>query len=100
MRTIDTHTHVLTEETIALLNKETPKAAIKLTPIDNNFVTLEVAGVPYKPFPRGGFDIRAAARRHGCQRRRRACAFRHAANLSLWPRHAGRHEFRTTRLPS
>ncbi len=57
MRTIDTHTHVLTEETIALLNKETPKAAIKLTPIDNNFVTLEVAGVPYKPFPRGGFDI-------------------------------------------
>ncbi|MBV9261419.1 MAG: amidohydrolase family protein [Pseudolabrys sp.] len=56
-RTIDTHTHVLTEETIALLNKETPKAAIKLTPIDKNFATLEVAGVPYKPFPRGGFDV-------------------------------------------
>jgi aminocarboxymuconate-semialdehyde decarboxylase len=57
LRTIDTHTHVLTEETMALLNKETPKAAIKLTPIDQDFATLEVAGVPYKPFPRGGFDI-------------------------------------------
>jgi aminocarboxymuconate-semialdehyde decarboxylase len=56
-RTIDTHTHVLTEETIVLLNKELPKAAIKLTPIDRDFATLEVAGVPYKPFPRGGFDL-------------------------------------------
>jgi aminocarboxymuconate-semialdehyde decarboxylase len=56
-RTIDTHTHVLTEETMALLNKELPKAAIKLTPIDADFATLEVAGVAYKPFPRGGFDI-------------------------------------------
>jgi aminocarboxymuconate-semialdehyde decarboxylase len=56
-RTIDTHTHVLTEETIALLNRELPKAAIKLIPIDQNFATLEVAGVPYRPFPRGGFDI-------------------------------------------
>src|SRR5688572_27376760 len=56
-RTVDTHTHVLTEETMALLNKELPKAAIKLTPIDQDFATLEVAGVPYKPFPRGGFDI-------------------------------------------
>ena len=56
-RTIDTHTHVLTEETIALLNKELPQAAIKLTPTDQDFATLEVAGVPYRPFPRGGFDI-------------------------------------------
>src|SRR4051812_26611167 len=56
-RTIDTHTHVLTEETMALLNKELPKAAIKLTPIDQDFATLEVAGVPYTPFPRGGFDV-------------------------------------------
>src|SRR3954453_17858602 len=57
LRTIDTHTHVLTEETIALLNKELPKAAIKLTPIDRDFSTLGVAGVPYRPFPRGGFDV-------------------------------------------
>lgn len=57
MRTIDTHSHILTEETMALLNEETPKAAIKLTPIDRDFATLEVAGVSYKPFPRGGFDV-------------------------------------------
>jgi len=57
LRTIDTHTHVLTEETIALLNKETPKAAVRLTPIDKDNATLEVAGVAYQPFPRGGFDV-------------------------------------------
>jgi aminocarboxymuconate-semialdehyde decarboxylase len=57
LRTIDTHTHILTEETMALLNRETPKAAIRITPIDEDFVTLEVAGVVYKPFPRGGFDV-------------------------------------------
>jgi len=56
-RTIDVHTHVLTEETIALLNKELPEAAIKLTPIDQDFAVLEVAGVAYRPFPRGGFDV-------------------------------------------
>lgn len=55
--TIDTHTHVLTEEAIALLNKEVPKAEIKLTQIDQNFATLEVGSTAYKPFPRGGFDI-------------------------------------------
>ena len=57
VRTIDTHTHILTEDTIANLNRELPKAAIKLTPIDQDFFTLEVAGTPYKPFPRGGFDV-------------------------------------------
>jgi aminocarboxymuconate-semialdehyde decarboxylase len=57
MRTIDTHTHILTEETMALLNKETPKAAIKLAPIDKDFASLEVASVGYKPFPTGGFDV-------------------------------------------
>ena len=56
-RTIDTHTHILTEETIALLNTELPKAAIKLIAIDADFFTLEVAGVAYRPFPRGGFDV-------------------------------------------
>lgn len=57
LRTIDTHTHILTEETIAFLNRETQKASIKLTPIDKDFATLEVAGVAYRPFPRGGFDV-------------------------------------------
>ena len=57
MRTIDIHTHVLTEETIALLQKEAPKIAPRLTPIDADFSVLDVAGVLYRPFPRGGFDL-------------------------------------------
>ena len=44
-RTVDTHTHVLTEETMALLNKELPKAAVKVTPIDKDFeVDLKIEG--------------------------------------------------------
>jgi len=57
MRTIDIHTHVLTEETMGLLQKEAPKIAPRLTPIDADFAVLDVAGTPYRPFPRGGFDI-------------------------------------------
>ncbi len=57
MRTIDVHTHVLTDETVGLINKEAPKAAISITAIDKEFSTLTVAGTPYKPFPRGGHDI-------------------------------------------
>jgi aminocarboxymuconate-semialdehyde decarboxylase len=57
MRTIDIHTHVLTEETMGLLQKEAPKIAPRLTPIDADVAVLDVAGVPYRPFPRGGFDI-------------------------------------------
>jgi aminocarboxymuconate-semialdehyde decarboxylase len=57
MRTIDTHTHVLTEETAALLRKEAPKVPVTITPIDTASATLDVGGVAYRPFPRGGFDI-------------------------------------------
>src|SRR5688572_3026319 len=56
-RTVDIHTHVLTDETIALLGKEAPKIAPKLTPIDSDFAILEVAGTAYRPFPRGGWDV-------------------------------------------
>jgi len=56
-RTIDIHTHILTEETIGLLAKEAPWVAPKLTPIDADFAVLEVAGTPYKPFPRGGWEL-------------------------------------------
>jgi aminocarboxymuconate-semialdehyde decarboxylase len=56
-RTLDVHTHVLTEETIALIGKEAPKLAPRLIPIDENSAVLEVAGTPHRPFPRGGFDI-------------------------------------------
>jgi aminocarboxymuconate-semialdehyde decarboxylase len=57
MRAIDCHTHVLTEETMGLLAKEAPKIAPRLVPIDADNFVIEVAGVPYRPFPRGGFDI-------------------------------------------
>jgi aminocarboxymuconate-semialdehyde decarboxylase len=56
-RTIDVHTHVLTEETAALLRKEAPKVPVTITPIDETAAVLDVGGVAYKPYPRGGFDI-------------------------------------------
>jgi aminocarboxymuconate-semialdehyde decarboxylase len=58
-RTIDTHTHVLADATIKLLQKEIPRLNLKLTAIDNKDSILEVAGVPYRPFPHGGHDIAA-----------------------------------------
>jgi aminocarboxymuconate-semialdehyde decarboxylase len=56
-RTIDTHTHVLADETIKLLQKEIPSVGLKLTPIDADAAICEVAGTPYRPFPRGAWDI-------------------------------------------
>ncbi|MGB8531041.1 MAG: hypothetical protein WCD64_07340, partial [Pseudolabrys sp.] len=56
-RTIDTHTHVLTQETAALLRKEAPKVPVTITPIDETSATLDVGGIAYRPYPRGGFDI-------------------------------------------
>jgi aminocarboxymuconate-semialdehyde decarboxylase len=56
-RSIDVHTHVLTEETAALLSKEAPKVPVTITPIDADNTVLDVAGVAYKPYPRGGFDL-------------------------------------------
>ena len=57
MRTIDTHTHILTPETAALISKAAPKAAVTITPTDKDFAALDVGGVVYRPFPTGGFDI-------------------------------------------
>ncbi len=56
-RTLDIHTHVLTEEMIELIRREAPKVAPKMTAIDADSFMLEIAGTPYRPFPRGGFDI-------------------------------------------
>lgn len=56
-RTIDTHTHVLTEETIALLNKELPKVPVTMEAIDADNFILTVGGTAYRPYPRGGFDL-------------------------------------------
>jgi aminocarboxymuconate-semialdehyde decarboxylase len=56
-RTIDIHTHVLADATIKLLQQEIPRLGLKLTPVDADNAALEVASVPYRPFPRGGHDI-------------------------------------------
>src|SRR5262249_59654353 len=47
-QTIDVHAHILTEETIRLLQREAPKVAPKLTDIDDQFGTLDVAGSVYR----------------------------------------------------
>lgn len=57
VRTIDTHTHILTEETAALLRKEAPKVPVTITAVDAESAALDVGGVVYRPFPRGGFDL-------------------------------------------
>ena len=57
MKIIDIHAHVLADDTIRLLQREVPQVPIKLTPIDQEFSVLEVAGAAYRPFPRGGFDL-------------------------------------------
>ncbi len=56
-RTIDVHTHILTQETAALLRKAAPKVPVIITPIDAAAATVDVGGNAYRPFPTGGFDI-------------------------------------------
>ncbi|HYA04965.1 MAG TPA: amidohydrolase family protein, partial [Xanthobacteraceae bacterium] len=56
-RTVDIHTHILADATIKLLQREIPKLNLKLAAYDGENSVLEVAGVPYRPFPRGGHDI-------------------------------------------
>ncbi len=56
-RTIDIHTHILTEAMIAALQREVPKIAPHMKSIDADSALLEVAGTPYRPFPRGGWDL-------------------------------------------
>ncbi len=56
-RSTDVHAHILSEETMRLIAREAPKIGPRLTPIDADFAVLEVNGVPYKPFPRGGWDL-------------------------------------------
>jgi aminocarboxymuconate-semialdehyde decarboxylase len=58
-RTIDTHAHILADATIKILQKEIPRLGLKLTPYDDENSVVEVAGVPYRPFPRGGHDLEA-----------------------------------------
>jgi aminocarboxymuconate-semialdehyde decarboxylase len=54
---IDAHAHILAEDTIALLQKEAPSIGLKLAPLGDGMYDLTVAGTPYRPFPKGGFDL-------------------------------------------
>src|SRR5262245_28968942 len=56
-RIIDAHAHILSEETMALMRKAAPGIGPKLERIDDDFAALTVAGSPYRPFPRGGWDM-------------------------------------------
>jgi aminocarboxymuconate-semialdehyde decarboxylase len=56
-KTIDIHTHVLADATIKLMQKEIPSLGLKMAPYDADNSICEVAGVAYRPFPRGGHDI-------------------------------------------
>jgi aminocarboxymuconate-semialdehyde decarboxylase len=42
---------------MSLMRKEAPKVGPRLERIDDDFAVLEVAGSPYRPFPRGGWDM-------------------------------------------
>ena len=55
VRTIDTHTHICTLETAAMLTKAGVKVTI--TPDDAENAAFDVNGVVYRPFPTSGFDI-------------------------------------------
>ena len=55
VRTIDTHTHICTLETAAMISKAGAKVTIM--PDDAENAAFDVAGVLYRPFPTGGFDI-------------------------------------------
>ncbi len=56
-RTIDVHAHIIEQETVRLLQKETPAAGFLLERIDDEFARFEFGGTGMTPFPRGGFDL-------------------------------------------
>lgn len=57
VRTIDTHTHILTQETAALLTGAAPKVPVTITPLDDEVADLVAGPTAYRRFPNGGFDI-------------------------------------------
>jgi aminocarboxymuconate-semialdehyde decarboxylase len=56
-RTIDAHAHILTEETMATLQREVPSYRLQLRDLDGDFATLEAGAISYPNFPRGGWDL-------------------------------------------
>src|SRR5262245_54927239 len=56
-QTIDVHAHILTEETIRLLQREAPKVQRLLSEVGGRSASAVVAGHVYRQFPRGGWDL-------------------------------------------
>ena len=56
-RIVDVHAHILSQETMELMRKEAPAIGPRLERIDDDFAVLDVAGTPYRPFPRGAWDL-------------------------------------------
>lgn len=56
-RTIDTHTHIITEDTIRLLQAAAPSLGISLKTNDADTATLRAGDTVYPDFPTGGFDV-------------------------------------------
>jgi len=56
-KTIDVHAHIIGEDTMRLMQQDAPKIAPRITRIDDESSVFEVAGTPYRPFPRGGWDL-------------------------------------------
>jgi aminocarboxymuconate-semialdehyde decarboxylase len=56
-KSIDVHAHILAEDTMQMIAKEAPSLGLRLTPIDKDFAVFELNGVPYKPYPRGAWDL-------------------------------------------
>lgn len=54
---IDIHAHILAEDTMEILRKETPSVAPHLSEVTEDGARLEVAGVHQNPFPRGAWDL-------------------------------------------
>src|SRR5918996_1964618 len=57
LRTIDAHAHILTEATMATLQRELPSHRLQLRDVDGDFATLDVGAISYPKFPRGGWDL-------------------------------------------
>jgi aminocarboxymuconate-semialdehyde decarboxylase len=57
-RTIDSHTHILTQEAMRLLAKQSPTVAPVLKDLDARAATLEIGGkVVQQPLPREIWDV-------------------------------------------
>ena len=70
-KTVDIHAHMLPEETIRLLGKESPRVAPKLIPQPDGSIDMEIAGkIVQKPMPKEiwDHDLRLADMdRHGVE---------------------------------